>query len=130
MSACPWAHPRVLVDLVFRQLLQVSIWYVHSCTSHPQISKTFHRHHVCICSVIRIVLPNKVYCNSWRVGVKLCVYVSSTIPLWGNPVGLADTCCEVHLDMCATCRCEHCCPAELGRHPVCASSATACEGPA
>ena len=51
VSACSWAHPRVLVDLVFRQLFQVSIRHVHR---HLHISNTFHRHHVCIRSVIRL----------------------------------------------------------------------------
>ena len=80
----------------------------------------FHRHHVCIFSVSRFVLPHMAYFNSWCLWVNRCVFVS-TIRSQGNPSGYSDPCCVVHLHMCATCRCEPRCHAEIGRHLVCAS---------
>ena len=120
----------VLVDLVFRQVFQGSIWYF-SCTCCPQISNTLQWHHVgTMGASVRLVA---LCCLTWfpsHPGVNLFFYVSSIIPLQGNPIGLAYPCCVVHMDMYPTCRCEPRCPAELGRHSVCASSATACQWPA
>ena len=130
LSACSrllcvgWFSVQTVVP---RQYLVFQLYLLPPDLKHAPVASC--GHHVGICSVGRFVLPNMVF-KSWRVGVNLFCYVSSTIPLQGNPIGLAYPCCVVHMDMYATCRCEPRCHAELGRHSVCASSATACQWPA